>query len=208
MSSTKERILAGARAVFNAEGFSAPSALDVATALGISPGHLYYHFKGKPDLGAALFRAHAEEIAAILEGLEAARTAPTLQTLWTFVHILVEEAYECRFFYLAPGELCRAHPEIMSLYRRQQQSLVAAFQRWLLSLNAAGALAISAEGVDGVADAMAQAIGMRAPHLGLMGDPGPDKALIARAAAAIMMLPAAHAPAPVSGGRRTRKRAV
>ena len=49
-AATKERILAGALRLFNAQGVGGISALDVATALGISPGHLYYHFKGKPEL--------------------------------------------------------------------------------------------------------------------------------------------------------------
>ena len=39
--STKSRILETALDLFNAEGFGALSAVDVAAALGISPGHLY-----------------------------------------------------------------------------------------------------------------------------------------------------------------------
>jgi len=43
---TADRILETACALFNEEGEHNVSASDIAIALDISPGNLYYHFKG------------------------------------------------------------------------------------------------------------------------------------------------------------------
>jgi AcrR family transcriptional regulator len=64
-SSTKAKILDVSRDLFNAEGFGALAAVDVANALSMSPGHLYYHYKGKGEIAAALLDAHAHELQSI-----------------------------------------------------------------------------------------------------------------------------------------------
>ncbi|MBY6188091.1 TetR/AcrR family transcriptional regulator [Marinobacter hydrocarbonoclasticus] len=51
---TRERILDTSLVLFNQEGTAAISALSIATALGISPGNLYYHFRGKEEILTAL----------------------------------------------------------------------------------------------------------------------------------------------------------
>ena len=65
--STREKILEAARALFNEEGVGGQSAVDIATAQGISAGHLYYHFKGKPQILAELMAAHVAEMEMVLE---------------------------------------------------------------------------------------------------------------------------------------------
>ena len=94
---TKERILAAALKIFQDEGLHTPSAVDVASALSISPGHLYYHYKGKPELVAALFDGHRQEMAMILNGVVDAE--PKLEELWTHVQIVLEEIQDMRFLY-------------------------------------------------------------------------------------------------------------
>ena len=101
MQDTKARILATALDLFNTEGVAALSAVDIASAMGISPGHLYYHFKGKVELLAHLVAAYSAEVDMVLEAaLTACRgSGATLETLWTHVHILTEEAWDARFLY-------------------------------------------------------------------------------------------------------------
>jgi AcrR family transcriptional regulator len=96
-SKTKERILLAAADIFAAEGLHGPTAVDVASALGISPGHLYYHFKGKAEIVTALFERHREEMALILSGMAGAE--PKLEELWTHVQIVLEEIHDTRFIY-------------------------------------------------------------------------------------------------------------
>ena len=52
---TVDRILDASLKLFNEQGFHRVPALRIAEALGISPGHLAYHFKNKRDILFTLF---------------------------------------------------------------------------------------------------------------------------------------------------------
>jgi len=52
--STKEKILAKSLALFGKSGFSETSVRDIAKAVGLQPGALYNHFKGKDEILQAL----------------------------------------------------------------------------------------------------------------------------------------------------------
>ena len=175
--STKTRILEAALDLFNAEGFGALSAVDVASALGISPGHLYYHFRGKAEIAAALARSYRDECDMVLDAArDACRgEAATLETLWTYVHILLEEAWDARFLYREAQALVRQRDTLRAL---------------LGELAGRGVIAAGPEVLDGVARLMTTAVGYHALLLELEGDAGPPRERVARAAAQIMLLPA------------------
>jgi len=65
-SKTKTKILATALGLFNNEGESAVSSVDIASVMGISPGNLYYHYKGKDEIIIELFADFEEEIRLVL----------------------------------------------------------------------------------------------------------------------------------------------
>jgi AcrR family transcriptional regulator len=194
--STKQRILETALELFNAEGVAALSAVDIATALGISPGHLYYHFKGKPEILVQLAEAYQGEVELVLEAaLGACRgRGATLETLWTHVHILAEEAWDARFLYREAGALALRHPDLAARIRRITAAEREALRAMLTAMDAAGAIAASPEVIDGLSRLMTTGIGFHAIQLELEGDPGPPRARVARAAAQIMLLPAGLAP--------------
>lgn len=71
--STRERILATCRKLFNARGPAAVTTAEIAESVGINEGNLYYYFKKKADIVVALFDRFADEqleIAAHEKGLE------------------------------------------------------------------------------------------------------------------------------------------
>jgi AcrR family transcriptional regulator len=193
--STKARILETALALFNAEGVGGLSAVDIATALGISPGHLYYHFKGKPEILAALVATYQEEVELVLEAaVDACRgEGATLETLWVHVHILAEEAWDARFLYREAGGLALRYPDLAARIRRIVAQEREALNAMMTELVSADVLAASPDAVDGLARIVTTAIGFHAIELELEGDAGPARERVARAVTQIMRLVAGFA---------------
>jgi AcrR family transcriptional regulator len=189
---TKARILEAALTLFNAEGVGALSVVDIAAALGISPGHLYYHFKGKPEILAALTTAYQGEVDLVLEAALGAcqGDGATLETLWIHVHILAEEAWDARFIYREAGALALRYPDLAIRIRKIASSQRTALGAMLSALAARGILDASPEVIDGVSRLMTTGVGFHAMELELEGDPGPPRDRVTRAVAQIMLLPA------------------
>ncbi|MEO1027968.1 MAG: TetR/AcrR family transcriptional regulator, partial [Pseudomonadota bacterium] len=80
---TRDRILSVSLTLFNEEGEADQTALDIANALEISPGNLYYHFRGKDAIIHALFDRFEEEMMIILNG--AKTKLETLEDYWVFL---------------------------------------------------------------------------------------------------------------------------
>ncbi len=115
-SKTKTRILKTALELFNNEGEAQVSAVDVASVMGISPGNLYYHYKGKAEIITALFDDFEEEIRLILSG---PLTKPlSLQDNWVYLYIIFEEIYDFRFFYRNMSEILMRIPELHTRFSR------------------------------------------------------------------------------------------
>jgi AcrR family transcriptional regulator len=112
---TRDRILAASLELFNSEGEGNVTALDVANALEISPGNLYYHFKGKDAMIAALFDNFEEELGLILEGSDGRLNS--LEDHWVFLYIVLEEIYDFRFFYRNLGILTARYPNLAVRFR-------------------------------------------------------------------------------------------
>ena len=73
----KQEILAAATAVFAQKGFAGASMDDIVRASGISKGGLYWHFKSKDELIAAILsQFFDQEMAALDALLQTAGTAP------------------------------------------------------------------------------------------------------------------------------------
>jgi AcrR family transcriptional regulator len=198
---TRDRILEAAHALFNQEGVSALSAVDIAASLGISPGHLYYHFKGKPEIVACLLEAYEREVATVLSAaLDDCRgTNATIETFWTHLAILVEEAWDVRFFYREAGALAQQLPEAAARMRRITVAQRTALQRMLKELQRHGVIIASREVLDGLARVLVTGIGFHALELELEGYGGPPRERNARAAAQLMLLVAALSLSPGRG---------
>ena len=115
-SKTKTRVLSTALGLFNNEGESLVSAVDVASVMGISPGNLYYHYKGKDEIILALFEDFEEEIRIVLSS---PITEPlNLKDNWVYLYIIFEEIYDFRFFYRNMSELLTRIPDLRSRFAR------------------------------------------------------------------------------------------
>lgn len=185
---TRDRILLAARALFNAEGYGALSALDIAHALEISPGHLYYHFKGKAEIATALLDGFEAELALVLDaalrafGPERRADAAPLETLGVHVHILLEESVEALFLFREPGAVA---PE---RFVRALAAMRAALEVMLEACAALGALRLTHQGAGAFAGQIALAIAFRPVALALEHPDQPPRALARAAAAEIAAL--------------------
>ncbi len=94
---TRDRILKTALALFNEEGEAQVSTVEIAGVLEISPGNLYYHFKGKEAIIEALFDEFEEEIRQVLSA--PINRSLSIEDNWIFIYIVFEEINDFRFFY-------------------------------------------------------------------------------------------------------------
>lgn len=183
---TRARIVAAARQLFNQDGYSGLSAVDVANVIGISPGHLYYHFKGKAEIATALAEEHVQELSMIADGARDALSgdAASLETVWTQTHILMEELADCRFLWRESG-LIGGRDDGLSLALKKACRVLDRFAETTVNgLVAAGVLRAGAQGSDGVIDQFAMALAFQLNWLELSGlKTEPPRALVERAAA-------------------------
>lgn len=112
---TRDRILEVSLLLFNEEGEGELSSVDIANALEISPGNLYYHFKGKDAIIRALFDRFEEEMRVILRGSKGGLAS--IEDNWVYIYILLEEIYDFRFFYRDLAGLLRRYPDLAVCFR-------------------------------------------------------------------------------------------
>jgi AcrR family transcriptional regulator len=124
-------LLADVRRVFNRRGFSVTSFRAIASELGISPGHLHYHFKTKEAVLEALF----QEIVDATEAMFVADVDPwTLPTAWLALQ------HEYVFFFRELPAILLSYPPLRRRYRAIGRKRVSQFRAILASLSDAGLL--------------------------------------------------------------------
>lgn len=118
---TRDRILVTSLELFNEEGEATTTTIDIANELDISPGNLYYHFKGKDEIIRELFQQYELALSDTL-------TAPIEKPLssdstnveynWFFLYVVMEEMYNYRFFYHNLDDIRQRYPDIRKGFKR------------------------------------------------------------------------------------------
>lgn len=121
---TRDRILHVSLELFNVEGEADTTTIDIANELDISPGNLYYHFKGKDQIIAELFKQYEFALSNTL-------TAPIERPLsedkssvednWYYLYVVLEEMYQYRFLYQNLDNILQRYPDIKRSFRRIMQ---------------------------------------------------------------------------------------
>ena len=112
----KDEILEVSLQMFNEEGEANLSAVDIANEMDISPGNLYYHYKGKAEIVEALFERFESSIKTLLQ--EAVDQEGALEDLIAIYFVLIEQIYCYRFFYRNLSDLIEKYPDINRRFRR------------------------------------------------------------------------------------------
>lgn len=83
---TRDRILVTCRKLFNAKTVSAVTTAAIADAVGINEGNLYYYFKKKSDVVAALFEQFAAKQLQVAEQDQSLRDGFHVMWEWRFFY--------------------------------------------------------------------------------------------------------------------------
>lgn len=138
---TKDRILQYSLQLFNEEGEQNVTPVDIANELEISPGNLYYHFKGKDPIIHQLFLDFEEEFKMVLN-------APVDKPLelsdnWVYFYILFEEIADFRFFYRNLQALLERYPDLERRFRGLVQLKIKTMRSIIDRLDEVGFISIS-----------------------------------------------------------------
>ncbi len=115
-STTRQRILDTALALFNTEGVAKISTNHVADEMEISRGNLYYHFRNKDEIIAELFNRFEREIDNTLE-IPRGR-ALDMEDMWLFLHLVFEIIWKYRFLYRSITDLLNNDRILRRHFRR------------------------------------------------------------------------------------------
>ncbi|TXS94275.1 TetR/AcrR family transcriptional regulator [Parahaliea maris] len=121
---TRDRILFTSLALFNEEGEAHTTTVDIANEMDISPGNLYYHFKGKEQIITELFEQYQLALGSTLSApIEQPLSAEgrDVESNWFFLYVVMEEMYQYRFFYHNLDNLLQRYPDIRRGFQRLVQ---------------------------------------------------------------------------------------
>lgn len=118
---TRDRILVTSLELFNIEGEAHTTTIDIANELDISPGNLYYHFKGKDDIIAELFLQFETALTHTLRApieRPLAESEDDIQDNWYYLYVVLEDMYQYRFFYLNLEDISQRYSDIQRRFKR------------------------------------------------------------------------------------------
>lgn len=117
---TAERILLTALELFNDSGENNVSCVEIALELDISPGNLYYHYKGKEVMVVALFEMYKERTDKILSSPQDVDLK--IEEFFYFLLMVLQSSHMFRFLYHNPADMMAKYPIIGKGFKRLIQS--------------------------------------------------------------------------------------
>ena len=128
----RDKILVESVGIFNRMGAGSTSTNHICSAIGISPGNLYFHFKNKEEIVYALFEQQCEETYALWKNaLEAEVFLPPLD----FIEQSMEIFWRYRFFHREMYHLRRQDPTLSRRWHKHldktRRFMRAAFAKWV-----------------------------------------------------------------------------
>ena len=175
-SKTKDKILYTALALLNNEGEANISSVDIAAVMEISPGNLYYHYKGKDVIIEELFADFEGELRQVLS---APITKPlNIEDNWIFLYIIFEEIYDFRFFFFNLTALLERIPTLRPKFTRLLSLMQRTFMGVFEKLESSGHLNFRDGEIQILAERLTAHFTYWLPYRQLRGANGSTKSLI------------------------------
>lgn len=149
---TREKILQTSLLLFNEDGESHVTTVDIANEMDISPGNLYYHFKGKDVIIDTLYTRFDQSMTEILH-------APLskdfkIEDGWYYLYVVFEEMYHYRFIYQNLTDLLHRYESLRKRFRRLLNLKSQTAHSMVTTLREAGLFTIDDREVDVLVDNM------------------------------------------------------
>ncbi len=135
---TRRRILDASLELFNERGEASVTTADIAAALAMSPGNLYYHFRNKGEIVAELFGRLEARLD--IEPRVGRDVSQSIEDLWLYLHLMLEAIWEFRFFYRNLHGVARGDRRLRERFNRIARRKLAAIEAPCAALAAQGAL--------------------------------------------------------------------
>lgn len=113
---TAEKVLLVSLELFNHQGESNITSVDIANEMEISPGNLYYHYKGKEEVVVALVALWRERMSKIFAMRK--EIIYDISDLFAYLYLLAEGQYLFRFISYNPVELFQRYPDVSKPIQR------------------------------------------------------------------------------------------
>lgn len=133
---TRRQILEAADRLFYERGFEATSFADIATAVGLSRGNFYYHFKTKDEILGAVIELRVATTQAMLDEWEAGSPSPR-ERIRSFVRVLIMNRAKIIAHGCPVGTLCGELAKLEHAARDDAARLFTLFRDWIASQFAA-----------------------------------------------------------------------
>ncbi|HEY8279660.1 MAG TPA: TetR/AcrR family transcriptional regulator [Bdellovibrionota bacterium] len=128
----RDKILSESVGIFNRMGAGSTSTNHICAALAISPGNLYFHFKNKEEIVAAIFQQMCEETYGLWKS---ALAEETFLPPMAFIERSMEIFWRYRFFHREMYHLRRQDPVLSKLWHKHLEKtrrfMRAAFHKWV-----------------------------------------------------------------------------
>lgn len=153
---TREKILLVSLELFNTEGEPNVTTVDISNELGISPGNLYYHFKGKDEIVNELFARFYEQFNVILR--EPLQRPLAIEDYWFYLVVLFEHIHTYRFLYRNISLISQRYSQIQKPLLRLIRMKVETSRAICEHLHEGGIMTIPPQQLDPLANNMALTI--------------------------------------------------
>jgi TetR/AcrR family transcriptional regulator, transcriptional repressor for nem operon len=101
----RERLITAATQLVHQQGIERTTLADIATAADVPPGNVYYYFKTKDEVIAAVIEAHAQQITTTLASIDSRHRAPKSR-LKAFVREFTAQSEMVAQYGCPLGSLC------------------------------------------------------------------------------------------------------